>query len=147
MAETTYETQFTKENILALKNAVNKAVNEYAEKEIEGGKIDIFVILASLNQAAYEVVLRAFPKDDDDAKMAHDQMKVIADKMIKTIDEIRPDLESKAMSELLATTHVSSIIAEFYARRRDDYLKNLEGQAVAQEEVAVATDETATTEE
>ncbi len=121
-----YQTQFTKEMIVNLKNAINMAVNEYASKEVEGGKLDIFVILAALNQAEYELVLRSFPQDDNEAQKAHDEMLLIADKQIKLIDDTRKEHNTKAMSELLATTHVSSVLAEFYARRRDEYIEKME---------------------
>jgi hypothetical protein len=125
VAKNTYQTQFTKENILAVKTIINKAINEYAENEVEGKKLDIFLILAGLGQAAYEVTIRTLPKDDADAKIHVDKMKVLVDKMITLIDTERPTIEAKPTAELLASIHLMSVIAEFYSRRRDDVLEKI----------------------
>lgn len=127
-----YQSQFTKDNILELKNGINKGINTYADENLpEGEKLDVFVILTALQQAAFELIVRTFPKDDDDAKAAIDKMKVVADKQLQLIDEARKEFDTRAVEELLATIHTTSIVSEFYANRRDDYLKTLAEQVVA----------------
>lgn len=123
--ENTYQSQFTKENILTLKGVINRAINKHAEKRVNGKKLDIFLILAALGQAAYELTIRTLPKDDAEAKMDVDQMKVLVDKMITLMDTERPQLKTKPASELLASIHLFSVISEFYSRRRDDILQKI----------------------
>lgn len=126
--QNTYVSQFTVDNILELKNTINKSINEYAENN-DNQKLDLFLILASLQQSAYELVMRSMPENDAEAKQAHESMKIVADKLIATIDTSRKENNTKAMEELLASIHTTSIVAEFYVRRRDEYLNKLQDQA------------------
>lgn len=126
--ENTYVSQFTVDNILELKNTINKSINDYAESK-GNQKLDLFVILASLQQSAYELVMRSMPDNDEEAKKASATMKLVADKLIATVDSTRKELDTKAMDELLGSIHSISIIAEFYVRRRDEYLNSLQDKA------------------
>lgn len=127
--QTTYETQFTKENILDLKNAINRGINTYAEEEMNGEKLDLFVILSALQQASYELVMRSMPANDEEAKKAYGEMTVVANKILTTIDENRKELGTRAIDEILGSIHAASILGEFYVRRRDEALKKLQDQA------------------
>lgn len=125
----TYESQFTKDRILALKDAINSGINKHVETDLNGEKLDLFVIVAALQQSAYEVVMRSMPADNDDAKKAHEEMKQIANVAIVAIDKNRKELKTRSMAEILGSIHGTSIITEFYATSRDSYIKNLEKQA------------------
>ena len=131
MAETeqkqsNFESPFNADNIVQLKDAINKAINDHAVETTEKGKLDIFVILAALSQASYEVTVRTFPKDKEESKKSHDEMKLIADKLIREMDSIRKEHDTSMTGELLAPVHAHSITAEFYARRRDEYIQGLQ---------------------
>lgn len=147
MAEKEYVTQFTKDNILALKGSINEAINAHAEKNVEGQKLDLFLILAALGQSAYEVVLRTLPKSEEDAKKNVDEMKVIVDKFIKVTDDTRGDLHTKPASELAAAAHLLSVVAEFYSRRRDDVITQLIQEKEAEQTVVSTTPEVVSTED
>lgn len=123
------ESQFTKENILALKDSINASINTYVETQMNGQKLDLFLILASLEQAAFEVVMRSMPADNDDAKKAHDEMKQVADVIVSAVDANRKEVKTRSIAELLGTIHATSIVAEFYARRRDEYIAELQKQS------------------
>lgn len=130
--ENTYESQFTKENIISLKSHIAREINAYAKSDAETGKLDIFLILAALGQCAYEVIINTLPKDDADAKKNVDEMKVLVDKFIIETDKTGQELKLQPAPKLLAAAHLVSIMSEYYARRRDDVvLKML--QEAAQE--------------
>jgi hypothetical protein len=128
--ETTYESQFTKENIVDLKSHISKSINEYALSQVDGGKLDLFLIVASLSQCVYEVVLSALPQNEADARKSVDEMKVLADKLIKEVDKTGQELALSPTSKLLASTHLTSIMSEHYARKRDSaVLKMIQDKA------------------
>lgn len=124
----TYQTQFTQENIMELKNYINDKVNDFS-KEIKKEKLDIFVVLIALQQASYELVLRNFSENEEDAQKLLDQMNLVSDKLLRLTDESRKEHETKAASEMLALIHSISIVGEFYARRRDEFINNLQNKA------------------
>lgn len=118
-----YQTQFTKENIMMLKDHINSSINTYSDEK--GEKLDIFLILASLQQSAYEIIVRNFPETQEQVKQLTDQMTMISDQMLKKVDEIRAEHKTPAAAEMMAFVHSISIISEFYARRRDDVIDKL----------------------
>lgn len=123
--ENTYESQFTKENILSLKSHISREINNYAKEEVEGGKLDIFLILAALGQCAYEVVINTLPKDDADARKNVDEMKVLVDKFIIETDKTGQELQLQPAPKLLAAAHLISLMSEYYSRRRDEVVLKL----------------------
>jgi hypothetical protein len=131
MAEekSTYQTQFTADNILELKDAINKGINDYVVNDRDGQKLDLFVIITALQQAAYEVIMRSMPANDTEARKSVDEMKVVADKIIDLVDTNRKEMETKPMTEILATIHSTSLVTEFYARRRDEALLKIQENA------------------
>lgn len=121
-ALSSYETQFNKENIIALKEGINRGINAYVKDEKNGEKLDVFLILSALQQTAFELAVRVFPKDKEDHKNALEQMSILSDKHLELLDTNRNEKGTKALDELLATIHTASIVTEFYAKRRDEYL-------------------------
>lgn len=120
-----YKTQFTKENILSLKSAINEAVNKYAENVQENKTLDLFVILAALSQSAYEVTVRTLPENDEQAKKARDEMVVLVDRLIKETDATRKEIKNTVAAEIMATAHLLGVVSEFYSRRRDESIERL----------------------
>lgn len=130
--EQKYETQFTKENIIALKNAINKGINTYAEEN--NLKLDIYVILAALQQSAYEVMIRTFTKDKEEAEQVIQKMQDVAKIQLETLDKNREENKTGGLEEILGVIHTASLISEWYARRRDKFMELLEQQKLNVEE-------------
>lgn len=118
----TYESQFTRENILDLKSHISRAVNEYAGESSETGKLDVFVILAALSQCAYEVSLHSLSESEEEKQQNIDQMRVLADKFINESDNTGQELGMRPAGKLLAITHTLSVMSEYYSHRRDSVI-------------------------
>lgn len=123
--ENTYEQQFTKENIQEVSTAIKKAIETFTKEEYKYERMDLFLLIASLGQVAYEWSLKGLSPDEAHAKKSMDEGLVIGDKLIRLLDENRSDMKPTPTAELLSAAHVLSILSEFYARRRDEVIEKI----------------------
>lgn len=123
--ENTYEQQFTKENIQEVSTAIKKAIETYTKEEYKHDRMDLFLLIASLGQVAYELSLKGLSPDEAHAKKAMDEGLVISDKIIRLLDENRDELKPTPTGEMLSAAHILSILSEFYARRRDEIIEKI----------------------
>lgn len=120
--ENTYVSHLTKDNVVALSQKIHVAIKDFVDNEFEDNKIDVFLVLASLQQASYDTALHALVADEKMKQQSIDQMILIADKLTKVIDDTRHEVKTNPSSEILSAIHVGSILTEFYARLRDEKL-------------------------
>lgn len=125
--ELTVKTEFTRENIVPLKNAIKKAVNEYANENFPNGQGDVYLLLSSLGLVAFDVAFQtlSYDKGEKEAELLEEQMRQLVRNYIKTTNETRRDIHMKTATEIMAAAQFLSFISEYYARRRDEAIKIL----------------------
>ena len=119
----TYETQFTRENVRELNKHIQKQITKYASEHNK--KLDLFVIVAALQQAAYEVTLRSLAENKEDARVKSEAMLPISEAIIETIDNYRVKNKSQPTEELIGAIFGSNVLVEFYAKNRDKKISAL----------------------
>lgn len=119
----TYQTEFTRENVRALTNHIQKGIRAYAEERQR--PLDLFVIAAALQQATYEIVLRSLCDTKEEGQKKIEEMKPISSTLIQSIDTYRKDNPTMPTEELLGMIFASNLLVEFYAHNRDLKLQAL----------------------
>lgn len=114
----TYETQFTRENVQELNKHIQKQIADFAVASDK--KLDLFVIVAALQQAAYEITLRSLVENKEEAEAKSKAMLPISQAIVSTIDNHRAANNSQPTEELLGAIFGSNVIVEFYAHNRDE---------------------------
>lgn len=129
----TYETQFTRENVQELNKHIQQQIAEYAVQK--DTKLDLFVIVAALQQAAYEVTLRSLVENKEEAEVKTKAMTPISQAIVGAIDNFRAENKSQPTEELLGAIFGSNVIVEFYAHNRDEKISAMmkASESVAQE--------------
>ena len=136
----TYETQFTRENVQELNKYIQKQIADFAVKTDK--KLDLFVIVAALQQAAYEVSLRSLVEGKEEAEIKSEAMLPISQAIVSTLDDYRANNNSQPTEELLGAIFGSNIIVEFYAHNRDEKIAAMmKASEVVQDEAAPQSDE------
>lgn len=121
----TNKTAFNTEDIISLKKEIIKTVTKHAQEHYPNGSGDIYLLLATLGQVAYEFAYRVLPNDKEDAQLSKEEMKILVQKYIEVSDETRKEIKPKIASEIMAASHFVSIISEYYARRRNEVIEEL----------------------
>lgn len=119
----TYETQFTRENVQELNKYIQAQIAQFAVDK--DSKLDLFVIVASLQQAAYEVTLRSLAENKEEAEIKTQAMLPISQQIVSTIDNNRAENQTQPTEELLGAIFGSNVIVEFYAHNRDEKIAAL----------------------
>ncbi len=119
----TYQTEFTRENVRALTKHIQQGIRTYADERQR--PIDLFVIAAALQQATYEIVLRSLCDSKEEGEKKIEEMKPISAQLIQSLDTYRKDNPTMPTEELLGTIFASNLLVEFYAHNRDLKLKAL----------------------
>lgn len=119
----TYETQFTRENVQKLNKHIQKKIADFASEHDK--KLDLFVIVAALQQAAYEVTLRSLSENREEAQVKSELMLPISQAFVSTLDKYRAENKSQPTEELLGAIFGSNVIVEFYANNRDEKISSM----------------------
>lgn len=119
----TYQTEFTRENVRDLANHIQKGIRAYADEKQR--PIDLFVIAASLQQTAYEIILRSLCENKEEGEKKIEEMKPISAELIQSLDSYRKDNPTMPTEELLGMIFASNLLVEFYAHNRDLKLQAL----------------------
>lgn len=115
----TYETPFTEKAVLHLADSIKQHLNEYAKTHGQDGKVDFFVMMAALGQVAFEMSITTLPKTLEDRKAVHDEMRLLVENLLAKIDAVRVEYKIRGATDLVASAHLMSLLAEVYSRRRD----------------------------
>lgn len=136
--EKTPVSHLTKENVQKLSAKIHNAIRTFVDEDFEHDKIDIFLVLAAIGQTGYELALHGLTADDEMRQKSIDQMVLIADKIVHVMDDTREESKTHPSAEIMSVAHLFTLIAEFYAKRRDEQvIKMIQAEA----QMSVSTDD------
>lgn len=131
-----FKPSFTKESVLGFATFVANQINQYASEQ-EGGKVDVFVAVGALAHVAYDLLFTVFGKTESDRVLLQGEMSKISDELFKKIDAIAVEHQTNGISNIMASAHVLTALAEIYSGTRDEQIAKIE-QELAQQESASA---------
>lgn len=123
--EKTPVSHLTKENVQKLSAKLHNAIRTFVDEDFEDDKIDIFLVLASIGQTGYELAMHGLTADDEMRQKSIDQMVLIADKILREMDATREEVKTHPSAEIMSVAHMFTLIAEFYAKRRDEQVQKM----------------------
>lgn len=120
---------FTRDNLLDLSKAITDTIHTYAKEKSGNGHVDLFLLLAALGHVGFEASMKIFPQTKEEVEPYYNQMRSLADSILKKIDAVNVEEKLRGGADLTAVAHLTAVLAEFYAKRRDDLAKAVQAEA------------------
>lgn len=140
MADEQMKPSFNKESVLGLSTFLAQQINEYAKGRPDG-KEDIFVAIGALAHVAYDLVITVFGKTESDRVLLQAEMEKVSDELMRKIDAIAIEHQTNGLSNILASAHLLTALAEIYSVTRDQQIAKIEQELAQQESASTETGE------
>lgn len=118
------DTNYNKENLDKFTVEIMELISRHSDEHYEQ-KMDLFLVVSGLLQAAHQIALRTFCTTIDEGKQKTEESINMATEIIKFISDESNDFSQSPVNNILATIYTGMLTSEFYAQVRDANLSKM----------------------